>query len=204
MKKILTVVFCLYSAFCFSQRAEVFVLGGLNGSILKIDGNINSDYTRLYSPTFGVMGGIGSQYVLAETGLLWSRQGMKIRSNKSELRVDYFDIPLMAVVAPENFRFYAGPQISFLNSAETRGTDITPSFEKINWAVRFGAGYERRRVLLQLHFVNGVTDIYKGEEEFKTRGFQISLGYMLFSNYTLDTGKEKKEDDLIPSHRVID
>ena len=204
MKKFLTVLLCFYSAFGFSQRAEVFVLGGLNGSILKINNDINSDFTRLYSPTVGVLGGIGSQYVLGETGLLWSKQGMKSRIDNTETRLNYFDIPLMAVVAPENFRFFAGPQLSILHSAETKGTDITNTFEKMNWGMRFGAGYERRRILIQLHFSNGFTDIQKGPDEYKTRGFQISLGYMLFTNYTVDATKEKTEDDIIPSHRVID
>jgi hypothetical protein len=83
---------------------------------------------------------------------------------------------------------------------------VTDLFEKTNWSVRFGAGYERRRILLQLHFVNGITDVLKDEAlKYRTRTFQISLGYLIFSNYGILQGKDKKkEDDIVPSHRVID
>jgi len=186
-------------------------LGGLNGSIFKNGNSVTSDHSRIYSPTFGFIGGIGSQYILGETGILFSTQGTKltlIGSNKKpEIKLNYLDVPLMVVVAPENFRFFLGPQISFLNSAKQGGTSVTDFYEKTNWSIRFGAGYERRRILLQLHFVNGLTDINKSDDfEYRTRTFQINLGYMIFSNFGILQGKKakKKEDDIVPSHRVIE
>jgi hypothetical protein len=220
MKSVFTISFLLINVLSFSQRAEIFALGGLNGSTVKIGNSVEADYSRLYSPTFGVIGGLGSQYVLGELGLLYSTQGTRInvisRDKKVDLKLRTLDVPLMAVVAPENFRFFLGPQLSFVTSSEQADTaGMEPARkdlwklhpEKNIWSVRFGAGYERRRFLLQLHFVNGITGILKdSEKEVKLRSFQINLGYLLFSNYGQLEGskKKKKEDELIPSHRTID
>lgn len=210
MRNIFILILLFSSSVCLAQRTEIFALGGINGSTVKVGNSVPSSHARIYSPTFGVIGGIGSQYVLGETGLLYSTQGTKVTligsNKKPEIRLSYFDVPLLAVVAPENFRFFAGPQVSFLSRAEAADTTATKYFEKTNWSFRFGAGYERRRILLQLHFVNGITNVLKSETlEYRTRTFQISLGYLIFSNYGILQGKDKKkEDDIVPSHRVID
>jgi hypothetical protein len=219
MKKILTAAFIFSTLICYSQRAELFALGGLNGSTVKIGNSVTSDYSRIYSPTIGFIGGLGSPYVLGELGVFYSATGARINVASKDKKIDFklhsIDVPLMAVVAPENFRFFLGPQISFLSAEKTDTSGMDPGKKAMwslkpkdyMWSVRFGAGYERRRLLLQLHFVNGITNILKGSDvDVKARTFQLSLGYLLFSNYgRLEGSKDKKkEDDLIPSHRVID
>jgi hypothetical protein len=219
MKKILVVVFIFSSTFCFSQRVEVFAIGGLNGSTVKVGNSITSDYSRIYSPTIGFFGGLGSPYVLGEVGVLYSAQGARINVGSKDTKVDFklhsIDVPVMAVVAPENFRFFLGPQISFLSAekTDTSGMEVNKKAlwslkpKDYMWSIRFGAGYERRRLLIQLHFVNGISNILnESAVDVKIRTFQISLGYLLFSNFGRleGTKDKKKEDDLIPSHRVID
>jgi hypothetical protein len=112
----------------------------------------------------------------------------------------------MAVVAPQNFRLFIGPQLSMLMSAKQEKTSgsVKDAFEKSNWELRYGAGYNRDRVTLQLYFLRGFTDINKDPSvKWKTQSIQLSIGYLLF-NYQGAAGKRKTKDNLIPEHRVID
>jgi hypothetical protein len=135
MRNVFALLLFFSSAVCLAQRTELFALGGLNGAIIKTGNSVPSNHSRLYSPTFGVIGGIGSQYVLGETGFLYNVQGTRFiipnTNKKRDLKLTYFDVPLMAVVAPENFRFFAGPQISFLSKAE-HADSTTTNLEKIS------------------------------------------------------------------------
>jgi hypothetical protein len=218
-KYILIGTFFFTTSISFGQRFEILALAGINGSVMKESGAGNS-FNRRYGAHAGFLAGIGSEALLFETGLLYSSRGTKIsESNVSafpppfpakftKLELDYLDVPFMAVVSPQSFRFFAGPQVSFLTSAYADKQNVKSAFHNTSWSLRYGVGYNRGDLLLQLHLINGLTDIYKDQGPkivWKNNSFQISLGYRLLNrNKPTLKSQRKKVEDGIPDHRVID
>src|SRR5262245_52731731 len=100
MKKVFTIVLVLASTLGFAQRTELYALGGLNGAVIKQGNSVLQEHTRLYSPTFGFLAGLGSEYILGETGLLYSTQGTRFSqtslttgTKKYDIKLRYLDVP---------------------------------------------------------------------------------------------------------------
>jgi hypothetical protein len=218
-KYILLCAFLITASISFGQRYEILTLAGINGSVIKETGSNNS-FNRRYGAHVGFLAGMGSEAVMFETGLLYSSRGTKIsESNVSafpppfptsfkKLELNYVDIPFMGVVSPQSFRFFFGPQVSFLTSAYADKQDVKSAFHNTSWSLRYGVGYNRGDLLLQLHLINGLTDIYKDQGPkivWRNNSFQLSLGYRLLNrNKPTLKSQRKKVEDGIPDHRVID
>jgi hypothetical protein len=210
----------LFPAFTVcAQRYEILALAGVNGSIIK-EAGANNSFTRRYAPHVGFLAGVGSEAVMFETGLLYSSKGTKIEVDNgltfpspfpasfNQVELNYLDVPFMAVVSPQSFRFFMGPQVSFLTSAYADKENVKSAFHNTSWSLRYGIGYNRGDILLQLHLINGITDIYKDQGTklvWKNNSFQLSLGYRFLNrNKPSVKSQRKKKEDGIPDHRVID
>jgi hypothetical protein len=203
----------------FAQRYEILALAGVNGSVIK-EAGANNSFTRRYAPHVGFLAGVGSEAVMFETGLLYSSKGTKIDVNTSftfpppfpasftQIELNYLEVPFMAVISPQSFRFFMGPQVSFLTSAYADKQNVKSAFHNTSWSLRYGIGYNRGDILLQLHLINGITDIYKDQGAklvWKNNSFQLSLGYRFLNrNKPSVKSQRKKEKDGIPDHRVIE
>ena len=103
-------------------------------------------------------------------------------TNNINLDLDYFAIPVMLRFKPISLlSLEAGPQFSFLTSANSEGTDVKDQFKNNDFGLAFGAGLH-----LPLGFnagaryVLGFTDISDvSAESVKNRTWQIYLGWTI-------------------------
>jgi hypothetical protein len=194
----------------FAQRSEIIIIGGFTGSIIRQDGE-TSGFSRRYAPHFGILGGYGSSSFMIETGVLYCSQGTRINefdfnfsgTRSSELAMNFLNVPVMVVVGPENFRFFAGPQFSFLTSAKFQDQKANELFDKSSIGLRYGFGFDLNSFLIQFQFANGLSDIYLDSDvKWINNSYYFTIGYKVFSQHNQKS--DSKIKDAFPAHRMID
>ena len=147
MKKIiLTVIAVLGFAFANAQKVEFGAKAGLN--LANLIGDVQNNSTRV-----GFLVGTFAEIKVAQKfsiqpELLYSTQGLKYDGGK--LLLDYLNVPVLVKYYVESkFSLEAGPQIGFLLSAKdkfdgksvSREVDTKDEYEKIDFGLNFGLGY---------------------------------------------------------------
>ncbi|WP_121665419.1 porin family protein [Mesonia aquimarina] len=175
IKKFIFFAFILTSNTVISQNFEVGVQGGYGLS------NIHFEGTSSHSIGVGNVGIIG-QYnfddrwsILAKA--LYDRKGFKyssIRESEIKETLQYIDFPLMAKFhlshPKEDVRFYiqAGGFFGLFQSAENttsiKQTDVSDSYETVDYGAAFGLGLEiwvteKLSILVDTEVNIGVADI---------------------------------------------
>ena len=117
--------------------------------------------------------------------LLYSAQGGKISTGGANYttNLNYFNIPVMAkYYVADAFSIEAGPQIGFLMSAKSDGTDIKDMCNSTDFGFNLGAGYDLNETMsLGLRYTMGLTDVNKEVAgrtvDSKNSNIQLSFGY---------------------------
>lgn len=122
--------------------------------------------------------------------LLYSAQGIKENDNNAELKLDYFQIPLMGkYYVAEGLSVQAGPQIGLLISAKAKVAgegedDIKDLMKKTDFGLNFGLGYKLDNGLnFDARYNLGLSKIFKkdyylGDIKAYNSVIQISIGYL--------------------------
>lgn len=122
--------------------------------------------------------------------LLYSVQGIKENDNNAELKLDYFQIPLMGkYYVAEGLSVQAGPQIGLLISAKAKVAgegedDIKDLMKKTDFGLNFGLGYKLDNGLnFDARYNLGLSKIFKkdyylGDIKAYNSVIQISIGYL--------------------------
>ena len=206
------------------QRTELYVIGGLSSAIVKQNGETNN-FARHYSWHTGLLFDVGADHMMFETGLLYSTRGTKITApignlgmylgtDYSTLKITYLDIPALFVIAPTNFRLFVGPQLSIMTRVMYEGEVLTSdqvsnTFNRTSLGIRYGFGFHTEsNLVLQVSFITGISDIYKHPDyKWRNNAWQFGIGYKLHSDGSgsrVGSGSKKKDDGIIPSHRMLD
>lgn len=138
-------------------------------------------------------GGAFALFKLTKIGIqpefLFSQQGSKIEDisgDPQDLKMSYISIPVMLkFYLAAGFNIQAGPQFSFLNSAELKNvpnvedglksSDVSANVG-LAWDAPFGLVFDARYNI-------GLSDINEGSDiqgEVKSGVFQFSIGYKIF------------------------
>ncbi|MGQ1891112.1 porin family protein [Thermophagus sp. OGC60D27] len=182
----------LFSTVSFSQ-AQFGIKAGVNISNYGGDDGDGMD-SRLV-PLFGGFARFNlSDNMSFQPELLYSMKGAKGSGEVEGINVDvteklsYIDVPLMLkFYVSEGFNFQAGPQLSFLLSAEGEfkggGVSVTEDYKEymksVDFGLNLGAGYEFDFGFgIDFRYNMGLTNIVDdGGGEIKNRAFQIGVSY---------------------------
>lgn len=115
--------------------------------------------------------------------LMYSAQGSSYDEGGDD-KFDYLNIPVMAkFYVADAFSLEAGPQIGFLLSAKSDGTDVKDFITSTDFGLNLGAGYDFTENLsagLRYNFgLSNVSDIDFEGEDFTVNNavLSVSLGY---------------------------
>lgn len=124
--------------------------------------------------------------------------GVAVPSQRFDYNLTYLDIPVLVNVtfptqSPISPKLFFGPQVGFLlnakekfeeNGKQIHDKDIKSNMTKADFSLVFGAGLDvavtaKAKVLLDLRYDLGLTDLDKGFSKTKTRnrGFMIMGGF---------------------------
>ena len=173
----------LAQGFSFGVKAGLnFAKEVVNGSGVTINtDNITSFHGGVYAkimfiPNFGI-----------QPELLYSGQGGTVSSGgiTSTDKFSYLNIPVMLRynIVPA-FNLQAGPQLGFLLSATSNGTDVKSQLKSTDFGLGFGLGVDLPMGLnFAARYVLGLSDLpatNSTSATIKNTVFQISIGYKLF------------------------
>lgn len=112
-----------------------------------------------------------------------------LTTNKSRLRLNAFELPVLARVHFGKFYMNAGPSIAYNFSGTRKIEDVsttvsfsnsTDAFKRLDAGVQIGAGYmfpfKQKRLALDVRYCYGLTNISKGQEMFN-RGLIVSVHF---------------------------
>lgn len=169
------------------KKISFGVKGGLNYSNLSGDDN---------KPILGYHVGGFVEYkfngsISLQPELQFSAQGYKLETTIREnfddpvsLRTDrmslnYINVPILLkfnINTGVNLVF--GPQVGFLVNAKNDDVqDIQSYFNTIDFGVNIGAGFTMNKVIIDLRYNMGLTEVPKFGDGNKTSLFQLSVGY---------------------------
>jgi hypothetical protein len=190
MKKLsLFVSLTLLSAIVMAQdRTNIGIKAGLNVADVSVQPQNFDKGSRL-----GFHGGLLAHIHLSpewgvQPEVLYSNQGFEDRTNNSEWKLNYLNVPVMVQYMFDNgFRIQAGPQVGFLLDAKVKDAnevghlDVSQDLKKVDAGVGLGLGYLSYSGLgIEGRYNLGLTNINAvGTNELKNRVFQVSLFYML-------------------------
>ncbi len=194
MKKILAFIAIAFIGFSMNAQEESIRFGakaGVNFNNVKGDNEGTDNRTGFH------IGGLVeipiSEKFAFQPELLYSSQGTQVDEDdfESKTKLDYLNIPLMAkFYAAKGFSIQAGPQIGFLLSANSEGTDLGQPFDddikdqlsSVDFGLNFGAGYQLDMGLFfEGRYNLGLSNIFDedviGDDSVQNSVFQVSVGY---------------------------
>jgi hypothetical protein len=119
--------------------------------------------------------------------IVYSVQGGKysVSGIETKVNLDYVNVPVLFQYMFDNgFRLQAGPQVGFLNKAESRAGDVHTSvkgnFESIDFGLAMGVGYVNPPTGFgfDIRYNVGLTDINANDAEAYNRGIQLGVFYL--------------------------
>lgn len=196
----LTAVAVLTFAFSNAQIARFGIKVGAN--LHTLNGYIGSEDT---SSKVGFQVGAFTEIKVSskfsvQPEILFSTQGVEyggggyIFGTEGKWNLSYLNFPTMVkFYAAEKFSLEAGTQVGFLLSAGTKfqrtyellesdsgNSDITDSFNRIDFGVNFGAGYDlTENFSVGLRYNLGLTNVIKKEYGYETKNsvFALNVAY---------------------------
>jgi hypothetical protein len=193
MKKILFVALMFMSTASFSQGFQIGVKGGVNISNYT-GGNIQSDALVGFH-VGGLFNIMFTKAFSIQPEVLFSSQGAKYTNsgNKSNLKVSYINVPVMAKLNFGNVYLEAGPQVGFrAGENANNGNQTINNFAKnLDLSIGAGIGYHGQsgfgvgaRYMAGLSKVGDFnqTTANNIDPDFKNSVVQISVFYTLFNN----------------------
>lgn len=195
MKKLFIIgavmLFCVSTA-SFAQ-AKFGVKAGVN--IANYAGDDAGDMDSRVAPLFGAFVRMHLSDKLAfQPEILYSMKGATgsgeiegVNVDVTE-RIDYIDVPLMLKLYVSNgFNIQAGPQLSFLLSAEGEfeggGVSVTEDYKEYmkgtDFGFNIGAGYDFDFGLgFDVRYSLGLSNVVdEGDSEIKNKAFQLGVSY---------------------------
>lgn len=186
---------CCVSTGFTQVQLEIFtgLTSGKFSEKASTDISVSDAFKRLNRfPSIGLLSDFGlSESSRLETGLIFSSRGSKIGGD--QILLDYIDVPFNFVIQPKNFRAFFGPQLSILSTARTGDFYVTDAFEKKDWCLRYGVGFEKG-IAVRLIFQNGLKDIFTDPSfKWRSNSITLSLGFLIKK---FDRSKYIPEDPL--------
>ena len=131
-----------------------------------------------------------SQIISIQPELQFSAQGFKIedelRQNFDDIptffstttNLNYINVPILAKFnINKTLNIVAGPQVGCLVYAKNEGKDVTSSYNTFDFGVNFGVGVSLNKVIIDLRYNIGLSDVSKYITSVKNSVFQLSVGY---------------------------
>lgn len=177
----------------FSQQTEIGFKGGFN--IYSLNFENNYDTGNRSGLHYGFIGRFYPEEISPlslQTELIYSPQGVNLKSEDSVIRLDQINVPILFQYKLDNgIRVQAGPQLGFLMNAwadrDAATFDITNKFRKVDLSLSAGFSYPLTEygIGIDIRYNLGLSristdDYYRSSN----RGLQISV-FFLF-----DLGKE--------------
>jgi hypothetical protein len=182
MKKIILTAAAVF-AFSFAN-AQDMKFGAKGG--LSMSSNTLGEHTSLLAFHLGGFAEfkISGKFAV-QPELLYSAQGGKVSAGGADYttNLNYINIPVMAkYYVADAFSIEAGPQIGFLMSAKSDGTDIKEFCNSTDFGLNLGAGYNLNETMsLGLRYNMGLSNVIKDvagvSTDSKNSSIQLSFGY---------------------------
>jgi hypothetical protein len=182
MKKIILTAAAVFAiSFANAQDTKYGVKGGLSMS-----SNTLGEHTSLLAFHLGGFAEFKiSDKFAVQPELLYSAQGGKVSAGgfSYTTNLNYINIPVMAkYYVADAFSIEAGPQIGFLMSAKSDGTDIKEACNSTDFGLNLGAGYNLNETMsLGLRYNMGLSNVVKDvagvSTDSKNSSIQLSFGY---------------------------
>jgi hypothetical protein len=165
--------------FVNAQETKFGAKGGLNMSSLAGAEGASS----LFGAHLGGFAEIKfSEKFALQPELLFSMQGASYDAG-GDTNMNYINIPVMAkYFVTNNISLEAGPQIGFLMSAKSDGTDVKDGLNSTDFGINLGGSYYLNdNMFLTARYGFGLSDVEKDlasdEKGSKNSVFQLSFGY---------------------------
>ncbi len=182
MKKIILTAAAVFAfSFANAQDTKYGVKGGLSMS--------STSETGASSLLSFHLGGFAefkiSDKFAVQPELLYSAQGAKFSAGGASFttNLNYINIPVMAkYYVADAFSIEAGPQIGFLMSAKSEGTDLKEFYNTTDFGLNLGAGYNLNETMslglrYNMGLSNAVKDVAGVSTSSKNSSIQLSFGY---------------------------
>ena len=167
-----------------AMNAQTFGLkAGMNVASLS---NMSGSTSKISFYAGALMNAPLAQNFSIQPELLYNAKGAKESGGSGTLNLDYLSVPVMFQYnALPNLYLEAGPEFSFLLSANMKGggetVSIKDSTNSFDFGIGLGAGYFfTPQIGLTARYVAGMTDIAKdnaGGDKIKNNVFQVVLAY---------------------------
>ena len=131
-----------------------------------------------------------SQIISIQPELQFSAQGFKIegelRQNfddtptffSTTTNLNYINVPILAKFnINKRLNIVAGPQVGCLVFAKNEGKNVISSYKTLDFGVNFGVGFSLNKVIIDLRYNIGLSDVSKYITSVKNSVFQLSVGY---------------------------
>lgn len=187
---------CLFVSVLFigaTAMAQISTKIGIKAGLNVADVSLKPETVQTGS-RIGFHGGLTAHiHVSPQIGVqpevLYSNQGFEDKTNGTEWRLNYLNVPVMLQYMFDNgFRLQAGPQVGFLldgkiadPNSDAPHYDISQDLKKIDAGVGVGLGYLSYSGLgIEGRYNIGLTNANAvGANKLQNRVFQVSLFYML-------------------------
>jgi hypothetical protein len=198
MKKIILIT-CIMLTVSVAAMAQLpsFDFGikaGLNVSKLQSDIASEENMTGFQAGVFARLGGGGIYF---QPELYVGSKGSKypsaaqVYSGDEKINFTTLDLPLLlgtkVGAGPVNFRFMAGPVVSFMLDKEepvaSASQDVKDfrNYKDQAWGIQGGAGVDISKLTLDVRYEAGISNINKTDKyDQKTNLWHLSLGYKIF------------------------
>ncbi|MDZ7755926.1 porin family protein [Rhodohalobacter sp.] len=178
----------------FPQQSEIGFNGGLNIYSLNFsDNHVTGNRSVLH---YGFIGRFYPEKIAPlslQTELIYSPQGVKLRSENSLIRLDHVNVPILFQYKFDNdILVQAGPQLGFLMNAwadqDAATYDLKNRFRKVDLSLSAGLSYPlmSNGLGIDIRYNLGLSKI--STDSFyrsRNRGLKISLFYLFdFSNHS--------------------
>ena len=166
--------------FLIAQGVGVGIKGGVNFANVDAEDISTSSITDLHIGAY-VNLNISEKFGITPE-VLWTAQGAELED--AEFNMDLISVPVMLRFKPISLiSLEAGPQFSFITSAEVEGVDIKDQLKSNAFGMAIGAGVHLPLGLNGgIRYILGFTNISEADDvdNIKDRTFQIYVGWTLF------------------------
>ena len=189
-KKIIFVAAFAIVAISTSAQVKFGLKGGVSfANAKRVDGNTSTTLNSIITPDIGLTIDFpGSKSFNIQSGLFYNGMGgkMTIENIEASINIGFLSIPVLAKFElGSGFHGYAGPQLSFVLSAQSKADRLSLDFKDMIKATGvfgvFGLGFNvSQKVNIFGEYVAGISNLAKVSEnggKTTTNAFSIGLGF---------------------------